>query len=62
MEIIDCIIDSHQVTYRVKTVQNHTFEHTLSIETPTYRAIEILKLLSTHVDKKNESSKAILYS
>ncbi|COD89411.1 hypothetical protein [Staphylococcus warneri] len=48
MEIIDCIIDSYEITYKVKTPQNHT----LSIETPTYKAIEILKLLSEHVDKQ----------
>lgn len=52
MEIIDCIIDRYEITYKVKTPQNHTFDHTLSIETPTYKAIEILKLLSEHVDKQ----------
>ena len=42
MEILDCIIDTNSVTYEVKTSKGKVFQHTLSIETPTYKVIEIL--------------------
>lgn len=51
MEILDCIIDTNSVTYEVKTSKGKVFQHTLSIETPTYKVIEILALLSDYVDK-----------
>ena len=51
MEILDCIIDTNSVTYEVKTSKAKVFQHTLSIETPTYKVIEILALLSDYVDK-----------
>ncbi|MEX3466957.1 hypothetical protein [Staphylococcus capitis] len=51
MEILDCIIDTNSVTYEVKTSKEKVFQHTLSIETPTYKVIEILALLSDYVDK-----------
>ena len=51
MEILDCIIDTNSVTYEVKTSKGKVFHHTLSIETPTYKVIEILALLSDYVDK-----------
>lgn len=53
MEIIDCIIDTNSVIYMVKTPKNKVFQHTLSIETPSYKVIEILTLLSNYVDKSN---------
>lgn len=51
MEILDYIIDTNSVTYEVKTSKGKVFQHTLSIETPTYKVIEILALLSDYVDK-----------
>ena len=51
MEILDCIIDTNTVTYKVKTAKGRIFQHTLSIETPTHKVVEILSLLSNYVDK-----------
>ena len=55
MEILDCIIDTNSVTYKSKTAKGKIFQHTLSIETPTHKVVEILSLLSNYVDKTDRN-------
>ncbi|WP_154836725.1 hypothetical protein [Staphylococcus sp. Marseille-Q1834] len=51
MEILDIIIDTHGLIYRVQTQNGNIFEHTLANETPPDKVAQVLRLLATHVDQ-----------
>ncbi|MBU5271064.1 hypothetical protein ACN9U4_04235 [Staphylococcus caprae] len=55
MEILDCVIDTNSAIYTVKTTGGNVFHHMLSTDTPTKKVIEILTLLSDHIDKLNQT-------
>ncbi|UDI78370.1 hypothetical protein HYI43_07375 [Staphylococcus taiwanensis] len=57
MEIIDIIIDTHGLIYKVQTPNGNVFEHTLANDTPPDKVAQVLRLLATHVDNL-ESQKA----
>ncbi|BGE82528.1 hypothetical protein E2556_04910 [Staphylococcus croceilyticus] len=51
MEILDVIIDTHGLIYKVQTQNGHVFEHTLAKDTPPDKVAQVLRLLATHVDQ-----------
>lgn len=51
MEILDIIIDTHGLIYRVQTQNGNIFEHTLANDTSPDKVAQVLRLLATHVDK-----------
>lgn len=55
MEILDIIIDTHGLIYRVQTQNGNIFEHTLANDTPPDKVAQVLRLLATHVDNLEEA-------
>ncbi|MCI2949076.1 hypothetical protein FH144_11830 [Staphylococcus caledonicus] len=46
MEILDIIIDTHGLIYRVQTQNGNIFEHTLANDTPPDKVAQVLRLIS----------------